>query len=545
MELGAGEFPLPEIDDFVSGRVKSLGWGVLAWFSTYLGQPNAKWKSEGKPFTLTNEQALFILRWYAVKEDGSFYFCDRAILERPKGWGKSPLLAAMCCVELLGPVRFSHWDEDGEPVGRPEHLPLVQVAAISEAQADNTFKLVILMLREGDAYDTYDLHGCVFRSKVELKDGGLIERVTSSPAGREGQRVTFAVADETHLWLPNKDGPELFEAIERNALKMDARLVETTNAPVPGEGSVAEISYAAVTELYAAAKSWKEVDILLDTKQVTIENIYDPEQAIPALEYVYGDSSIARGGWINLPRFWKKICSPSTREHVARRFYFNEKVQGSSNWLRNEAWAACNDSELKLLPGEKFAMGFTGQIRNGATAIVAYRLTDGALFNIGLWERPEDANEDWEVPFVEVDDRIRKMLSSDDCLNLVTNPEHWQEVVGRWAGDFEDKVVELWLGKNKGKHAAAVAQFEAAVDARRLKWRDFHISRHVLACHTTELPNTIDPENPSILIRKENAASTRYINLAQAALLAVEAGVIAIEEGGLNEQEDDFFLYSY
>lgn len=532
------DFELPEMEDFISGRVKTIGWGVLNWCSTYLGQPDGK--NKGDRWEFTKEQALFILRWYAVNEDGRFYFAQRAILERPKGWGKSPLLAAMCCAELLGPVRFSHWDINGDPIGRAEYSPLIQIAAISEDQANNTYYLVMEMLLEGDAKEVYgfDRDG-ILLSRVRAPNGGIIQKVTASPRGREGQRVTFVVCDETHLWVPAEKGPELYDALRRNAVKMDNRIVETTNAPVPGEGSVAETSYNAVVQLSSEIDRWEDLPILLDTRQVVVEDIYNKQLAFEALRYVYGDAH-----WINLDRVWQDITDPSTREHVARRFYFNEKVHNRSTWLDKPVWERCYDSEIKLVPGEQFALGFSGKIRNGASAIVAYRLCDGALFLLGLWERPENAPPDWEVPFAEVDTRIRKTLSNDDCWKLVANPEHWQEIVGRWYADYEDKVEEFWLTKNKAKAASAVEQFETAVQARRIKWKDPNISRHVLNCHATELPMTTDTGGSiQRLIRQETPHSTKYIAIAQAALLAMEAGVLSIEEGALKTEEFSFYGY--
>jgi hypothetical protein len=30
------------------------------------------------------------------------------VLQRPKGWGKDPLLAVICMVEFVGPSRFTY-----------------------------------------------------------------------------------------------------------------------------------------------------------------------------------------------------------------------------------------------------------------------------------------------------------------------------------------------------------------------------------------------------------------------------------------------------
>src|SRR5689334_2645535 len=133
---------------------RTLGWEILDWGSTYLAQPDGAFK--GERWKYTKEQAKFILWYYALDSQGRFIY-RRALLARPKGWGKSPLLAAISCTELLGPVNFDGWDHKGKPVGRPSYSPLIQLAAVSEAQTDNTMSLVIEMLSEGPAYDYYSL----------------------------------------------------------------------------------------------------------------------------------------------------------------------------------------------------------------------------------------------------------------------------------------------------------------------------------------------------------------------------------------------------
>lgn len=91
--------PLPEL---------SLGWGVLDWCSTYLAQPDGA--NKGATWQFTNEQARFLVHFYAVDDHGKFLY-RRAILERVKGWGKalwSPPSAAPNCwglSTLMGSMR--------------------------------------------------------------------------------------------------------------------------------------------------------------------------------------------------------------------------------------------------------------------------------------------------------------------------------------------------------------------------------------------------------------------------------------------------------
>jgi hypothetical protein len=61
-----------------------------------------------------------------------------------KGWGKSPLVAALALADFAGPAIFDGWDANGEPVARPwgtgdDPPPWVQVAANSEDQSENTY----------------------------------------------------------------------------------------------------------------------------------------------------------------------------------------------------------------------------------------------------------------------------------------------------------------------------------------------------------------------------------------------------------------------
>lgn len=117
-----GKFILPK---------HTLGWSVINWMFKNLltpGGPHA-----GEPFMPTLEQARFIVWWYAVDENGRFAY-RQGILRRMKGWGKDPIVGAVALAELCGPVEFSHFDEDGNAVGKPKYDPWVQIAAVSQDQ---------------------------------------------------------------------------------------------------------------------------------------------------------------------------------------------------------------------------------------------------------------------------------------------------------------------------------------------------------------------------------------------------------------------------
>src|SRR5699024_12749204 len=74
---------------------------------------------EYEPFVPYREQEDFILRWYALDPQSGRFVYRRGLYGRPRGHGKSPLLAALCVVEALADVVPDGWDADGQPVGGP------------------------------------------------------------------------------------------------------------------------------------------------------------------------------------------------------------------------------------------------------------------------------------------------------------------------------------------------------------------------------------------------------------------------------------------
>lgn len=522
----------------------TLGWQVLDWGSTYLAQPDGAGK--GDTWRYTKEQAKFILWFYALDNDGKFKY-RRALLARPKGWGKSPLLAAISCTELLGPVNFDGWRYDNGqkiPVGRPSYSPLIQLAAVSEAQTDNTMSLVIEMLGEGEAVDYYALD--IGKSRI-LCRGGKLEPVTAQAKSREGQRPTFAVLDETHLWVPSNGGDKLAATIRRNLGKIGGRSVETTNAFLPGEESVAEDSY----------EYWQQIQrgevpnpgLMFDfreappgtpyerTKKVDGEVIDLSAERRKGLIYAYGSAAAENGGWVDLDRIEQEMDDPATKEADGRRFYFNQITQGSLQWMDPEKWKLCENKFVRPLnKTDAITLGFDGGIRDDSTALVACRMEDSVIFPIRVWERPE-GDKTWEVNFVAVDLYVRDMLENYNVVRMNCDPAYWQDIVGRWSIDFEDIVWEWWTNRKKAM-AEANERFHTAVETGSIIHPgDEVLTRHVLNAHTDETPW-------GDLLRKDIKGGSRKIDAAIASVLAYEARAEAIEDGFYTEEQDSY-VYSF
>ena len=73
------------------GEVPTLGYQVLDWIAENLAAPD---RAVYEPFVLYREQAEFVLRFYELDPRTGRRRRRRAVISRPRGWGKSPLLAA-------------------------------------------------------------------------------------------------------------------------------------------------------------------------------------------------------------------------------------------------------------------------------------------------------------------------------------------------------------------------------------------------------------------------------------------------------------------
>ncbi|RYH15150.1 MAG: hypothetical protein EON54_28855, partial [Alcaligenaceae bacterium] len=226
----------------------SLGWGVINWLAEYARQPGGP--SAGEPFLPTLEQARFLVWWYAVDENGRFVYRS-GLLRRLKGWGKDPLAAAMALAELCGPVAFSHWDDNGNPVGKQRPSAWIQIAAVSQDQTRNTFTLFPALISPA-MKEEYGLD--VNKTIIYSKAGGMIEGVTSSPLALEGKRPTFVIKNETQWWVETNDGHTMSEVIAGNVDKAaygGCRALSICNGHIPGQDSDAERDYDAYQDVLA------------------------------------------------------------------------------------------------------------------------------------------------------------------------------------------------------------------------------------------------------------------------------------------------------
>lgn len=535
--------PIVTVPDFVehAHEVKTLGLELIRWIQTYLVQPDGD--NAGGPFRLTREQKNFLCWFYAVDERGRFKY-RRAVLRRSKGWGKSPFLGAICIAELCGPVRFSHWDDDGDPVGMPHPMPWVNLAGVSETQTQNTMTVILSMLENAPLLDVVDLD--VGLTRIYTPGGGRLVPITASSSTQEGARPSFAVLDETHHWTESNGGWKLARVIRRNLAKArdgSARSIETTNAHAPGEESVAEASY----QDYLAIQEGRTraAGLLYDSREAPSDiDLSDPERLMEGLKAAYGDAH-----WVDLERIREEVYDPSTPPEESRRFYLNQIVAAADSWVAPHEWDANENPDLpplkfatpgKWRDGDTVTLGFDGGLTDDSSALVAMRVSDGAPFLLGLWEKPAGPQGNgWIVDKSEVRDTVDHAFATLDVVAFFSDVAYWETDVDMWRDEYAERL----LVKATTRHAiawdmrahqaetvrATEALNRAIVDGELPHNGDPRLRRHVLNARRR-------PNRWGMSFGKETRESTKKVDALAAMLLARMARTKVLAEGVLSKR---------
>lgn len=344
----------------------------------------------------------------------------------------SPLAAALCCCELGAETVFDGFDAHGDVVGRPHPSPHVQLAAVSESATDNTMSLVLPMLAEGPAANA--IPGLdIGRTRVLTRNGKL-EPVTASAASREGQRATAAILDEPHLMIDSNGGKRLAAVIRRNLGKMNGRSLETTNAWMPGQDSVAELTalYADKIAEQRAGGPQKVLDegVMRYHPKALVPNLSDIPVLRAGLEGLYRDAP-----WVDIDRLIAEVLDPGTHPADARRFYLNAVVTADDALVSAEEWELCYHDDV-LSAGEEITLGFDGSKNDDSTVLVAMRISDRFATVIGAMEKPDQSGRDWEVDREFFDGLVANCFAQYRVVGFFSDVAHFESYVDKWHSEY-------------------------------------------------------------------------------------------------------------
>jgi hypothetical protein len=499
------------------GEFPTLGYVVAEWIQAYCVVPDRDFR--GQQFALTDEQLRFLLFHYRLTAEGKWVYPRGSQLVRPQKWGKGPLAAAWVCAEAAGPVLFDGWDAAGEPVGRQWATPHIQITACSEDQTDNTWRALQPMIELGPL-------GAEFipdtgLTRINLPGGGLIEPVTASARSRLGQRITAAVQDQSESWVRSNNGWMLADNQRRGLAGMGGRFLETCNAPDPVEQSVAYRTPA-------------EPGVFIDDVDGGAGSVRNKQERRRVLRRVYGDSTVERGGWVDLDRIDAEI--EALLEHdpaQAERFFLNRKLASEGAAFDIEAFKALAKPRT-VTPGEVIVVGVDGARHDDALAVIATEVKSGYQWPLVIVERPEGADDDYEHDLTRVDGAVSEAFERYTVWRLYADPQKIEHLVEEWANRFGDKRVIKWLTYRPRPIAFAVRKFTQAIGAGDLSHDgNPRLVEHVRSSRRRMLTVLDDKERQMHTLTKDHVKSPRKIDAAMAAVLSWEARGDCIAAGGV------------
>lgn len=509
-----GDWLLPEI---------TLGWEILGWCAEWLQMP------DGSPWIFTDEQARLILWYFALDERGRFKY-RQAVYQALKGAGKDPVAAVLCIVHLIGPCLFSHWDENGDPVGMDDKSAWVQIAAVAKGQTKNTMKFIPSLLpeRTRQAFGGIDVQKEVIYAYHGER---FLEVVSSASRSLEGNRPTFLICNETQHWLPSQGGVDLYETATDNVLKTPTgRFICITNAYEPGEDSVAQRIREEQEKVWAGTSQ--------DSGWLYCSREAHPQSPLSAawtpfiLQIIRGDAV-----WLDIENIVTKMNDGANPANRFRRMFYNQitaasdSLIGPTEWDGARADGALYGDKRDLNPGDEITLGFDGGKTDDSTALVATRLSDKLIVPLAIWEKQGD---DWRINEAEVDSEVHLAFATYKVRAFYADVALWESYIANWSEAYREillikaspqSATGFDMRGNQQKIARGVEAFLQAIIDKRVRHNgDKTLKIHVLNAKRRR-------NRFGLTFAKENAESPRKVDGLAAALLSVMAMNDLIESG--------------
>ncbi len=497
----------------------------------------------GNPAVLDDEKRAFIYRLYEVypashPQAGRRRF-KRAALSLRKGTAKTEFAAWIAACELHpeAPVRSTGFTKGGSPIGGPVTDPYIPMMAYTEEQSEElAYGALRVILELSTLKDDF----IVRLERIERKKGdGKAVALATAPDARDGARTTFQIFDETHRFtLPRllRAHQTMLANIPKRRLA-DAWSLETTTAPEPGGGSVAEatMDYAKAV----AAGTVKDSRLFFFHRSAGDEHdISTPEGVMAAVKEASGPAA----EWSDLEGIVQQFQDPTADRAYLERVWLNRLVQSSRQAFDVELWRPLKRSN-PVKRGDLITIGLDGAMFFDSTALVATHIETGFQWMVGLWECPLGRNQPgqptWQVPAEEVDAVVCSLFEEFTVWRMYADPPYWQSWIAQWIGKFgKERVIEWWTNRRKAM-AGALEGFTTAMKEGHISHDgDPNLTRHIGNARRQEIEGWRDEQGKALwLIQKERPDSPHKIDLAMASVLSWEARTDAIAAGATKVPE--------
>ncbi|GLZ81400.1 hypothetical protein Afil01_62070 [Actinorhabdospora filicis] len=276
----------------------------------------------------------------------------------------------------------------------------------------------------------------------------------------------------------------MYQTIDGNATKKNNRYLAITNAFQPGENSVAEQMRDAWQKIQDGRAA--DVAFLYDSIEAHVLTPLTPDALRLVLPRIRGDAV-----WLPIETIIQSVLDTTMAPSRSRRMWLNQVVAEEDALFGPENWVPLEKPGAVLAPDDAIVAGFDGGLRDDATGLVAIRISDGAAFVLGLWERPDGpAGDGWEVNRDVVDSAVHDMFRLYDVKGFYADVALWESHVSEWAQTYGDRLAVRSDGRNsvawdmrqslKRVTLANERLVRAILDGRLHHDGDARLRRHVL-----------------------------------------------------------------
>jgi phage terminase large subunit-like protein len=348
----------------------------------------------------------------------------------------------------------------------------------------------------------------LYRDVIEYKDKGSVYRALSAEAyTKEGLNPSpIVIFDEVHA-QPNR---ELWDVMSlAGGARSDSLLLGITTAGVKTQANGQDsLAYS----LYQYGQKLVKGELVDPSFFFAWWEPKNPE-ADHRDKQLWIESNPGFADIVDAEDFESAVLRTPEAEFRTKRT--NCFVSTATAWLPTGSWEALIDTERTPEPGEEVILAFDGAFSNDSTALIAWLLGEDKphLMVVGIWERPDDAEQGWHVPVAEVEQTIIDTFrnSNFQTREIVFDPARWQRTF--MILDEEGMPVVSYPNSAERMVPATQKFYEAVVNQSFTHDGDERMARHITNCVTKQ-------SSRGVMVAK--ASSKRKVDAAVAAIFGYD-----------------------
>ena len=348
----------------------------------------------------------------------------------------------------------------------------------------------------------------LYKDVIEYKDKGSVYRVLSAEAyTKEGLNPSpIVIFDEVHA-QPNR---ELWDVMSlAGGARADSLLLGITTAGVKTQSNGQDsLCYS----LYQYGQKLVNGELVDPSFFFAWWEPKNPE-ADHRNKQLWIESNPGFADIVDSEDFESAVLRTPEAEFRTKRT--NTFVSTVTAWLPTGSWEQIADKERMPEPGEDVILAFDGAFSNDSTALVAWLLGGEKphLMVVGLWERPDDAEQGWHVPVAEVEQTIIDTARDGrfSVKEIVFDPARWQRTF--MILDEEGLPVVQYPNSAERMVPATQKFYEAVVNQSFTHDGDERLARHIANCVTKQ-------SSRGVMVAK--ASSKRKVDAAVASIFGYD-----------------------